>query len=189
MKQHLSFISKPQDRYSSKKKQYGLSSLELMAGLTVMAVVLGGVAPIVYSMLTGADSSTAARVTQSYFTNMKAKWRDAPYTGLNTQWAIDAGVVDINDVSGSTVLNHWRRSMVFSAGTITGGIANGARQITDPVDPDSCLHYVTDMADHVDEMLVGSTTVKAYGGKLNVASATSACKVTTVSVNVIMRKA
>lgn len=174
---------------STKSKQKGLTLVELMAALVIIGIVVSVIGPMISKAVVGAESDSAARVTQGYLSDMHSKWRTAPFTGMNNAWAISAKIPHAENISGTSIINYWGNAMTISSGTLTGGVANGARQITDPVVPDACLQYVTVMSSFVDELVVGTTTVKPVGGTLNNATAATACDVSTTTVNVIMRKA
>ena len=172
-----------------KKKQKGFTLIELGAGLLIVAIAAAAVGPIIYKKVKATEADSAAKTTQGYFNDMHAKWRKGPFTGLNNAWIIAAKVPDTGAISGTNILNYWGNTLTFAAGTLTGGVASGARQITDPVDPEACLDYVNRMSPFVDELIVGTTTVKPVGGALNESTAATSCNVSTNTVNVIMRKA
>lgn len=170
-------------------KQSGFTLIEMAFALIIFGIMAAIVAPIVSSTMSATEADAESKMTQSYYAGLKAKWRRGPYTGLNNAFVINAQIPDPSAVSGTTITNGWGGSVVFAAGTITGGVASGAKQITNPVPPAACMAYATAMAPFVDELIVGSTTVKAVGGTINPATSATACNVTTATVNVIMRKA
>ncbi|WP_286241173.1 type II secretion system protein [Neptuniibacter halophilus] len=171
-----------------KNKEAGMTLVELGFGLVILALVAAFVGPIGYKYLKNTEGDSAAKTTESYFTDLAGKLTRPPFTALDNDFAIDAKIPHESSVSGSTIFNYWGNSTVFASGTLTGGATNGAKQITDPVDPFACLRYVTYVSNFLDEVIVGSTTVKAPGAALDPAAAASACDVSTASVNVIMRK-
>ena len=138
--------------------------------------------------MAAAKASSEGQIAQGYLADLKTKYPRGPDSGLNNQRVIDAKVPDDATISGTSISNLWGYSIVFTAGTLTGGTSNGAIQMVNTVPTDSCLNYVAKVADAADEILVGSTTVKAVGGVLNNSTATTACAVSTATVAVTLRK-
>lgn len=174
---------------SMKRKQGGFTLVELSLALVIIAIAAYILAPIAEKAIASTEADSEAKVTQSQFSDLKSKFRRGPYVGLNNAYVIAARIPDAKAVSGTTISNEWGHAQVWTAGTLTGGVTNGAKQLTNPVPPESCLSYATKMAPFLDEVLVGTTVVKAVGGSINEITAATACNVTTATVNVIMRKA
>lgn len=172
----------------SKQKNKGFTLIELALVLAVVGIVSYMLAPVFESVIAGVEADSEAKITQNYFSDLKSKKRRGPYTGLDNDFVIDARIPDQASITGSSISNSWGHAQTWAAGTLTGGIANGAKQLTNPVPPNSCLAYVSQMSPFVDELLVGSTVVKAVGAQLNESTAATACNVSTNTVNVIMRK-
>jgi prepilin-type N-terminal cleavage/methylation domain-containing protein len=170
------------------QKQSGFTIIEMSVALIIIAVAVGVATPIMYGMKQDFEAASAAKTVSSYFPRMAAKWPKRPFTGMDNDWAIEAGVPDEGDIIDDSVLNLWGYEMTFSAGTITGGVADGARQIVDEIVVGACIDYVNSIAPAVDELLVGTTVVKTKISPIETPTLTTACDVDSSTIEITMRK-
>ncbi|WP_370239342.1 type 4 pilus major pilin, partial [Neptunomonas phycophila] len=168
-------------------KQAGLTMIELGAGLVILAIIAAAIAPAIYKNMKNAEGSSAAKQTMTMMSDIHTKIRRPPYTAVTNSWAIAAKIPDANSISGTSIINYWGSAVTVASTKLTGGVNNGAVSITNPVPPDSCLTYVNEVAPMVDELVIGTTTVKTVGGKLNDATAATACDVSGATISVIMK--
>lgn len=174
---------------SLKRRQKGLSIVEMLVVLVVVAIIGAVVWPQMAKVKDNAAASAAARAATDIIANTHFKLRRPPYTAATTAWGISAGVFDPASVSGTTVNNTVGYTTVLAPGKLTGGATNGALQITDVIPTELCLGYLNEAAQKVDEVLVGTTVVKPVNGPLNDGTAATACAAATATVSVVLRDA
>lgn len=153
---------KSQNFTSFNKGQAGLSLIELLFSIAIVAVVLT-VAVVAYNNVTGKNNAlTEGRNIITLQGNVKTMVPNPNYTGITEALVVQAGNVPSNmiNAAGTGISNAWGGAVTIASADVNGGTANGFTITYPSVPRQECNNIVTSVGDAFQVISVGGTAVK-----------------------------
>ncbi len=164
-----------------KGNQKGYSLVELLAGMVVIVILLGGVFMLFNGGLAGSKGIVHNQQLTGLVAGVKGIYTSPAYTGISANQIITAGKAPSNMIVGAgaaaTLSNPWGGGVTLASANYGAG-TNNAFAITDAQVPTAeCNTVVNGVGPSFQVIKVGSTTVKddSAGTVLTPASVVTAC--------------
>lgn len=170
--------SQIRNRPASLGKQRGAATLTdlLLTGGIIISII--GFVFVLYNYAW--PYYKAWRATTIQMANMSSV--NNAYNGATSFAALTTAGVAVENIvdrkflpGGGVIMNYYGGSETFAPATLNG-VSNNTQSVTDTAVPrKACLYHVNMLADAVDTITVGGTSVKAFGAAIDTNAAITQC--------------
>lgn len=167
-------------RLLSRKKQAGISNIQIMVGVLISAIlILGGIGLIRYIDKAKVNNDLNELTELKARTVQYASSHGGNFTGFTQELAVGLDFFPANRVSGATgsrvVTNQWKGAITVAPGT--ANVADDALSFLYTGIPSSaCKDLVLQVGNIASVITInGTTNVKMSGGEINEALTITAC--------------
>lgn len=162
----------------SKKKQAGLTLIELSIGIVIAAALIFGVFYLVGVVNDRSVVKDEGQYLNQMIADARTKFRQqGSYNGINPGVMINLGIVPPPMVNGANIRTGWSTNVAVAPTNLNGTVGDGI-SFTYTVPRKSCSDFVDAGAGAASRVTIGGTVVKsipAGQNNLNIVNVATAC--------------
>ena len=161
---------------SYRRNQQGFTLIELLLVFAVIGILAGGI----YAYFGTASDRAGLTLTVNRVNSIIADTTEL-VAGLTssahcvTTTVINNGAIPREMISGTTIRNAYGGTAVVASSNLGTGTNNGCSLTYSLVTREDCPRLVRRTQNFADVITVGTTTVKAFAGSLNISTLGTAC--------------